>query len=149
MTTSSTTNSPVIQSSPCIWRTLGCSTRCSMECKYKCFSATDDTFDLMIEKLRSTALKNGTSLKGKRLSRSTYNFSSFGVKYDTTQTLDQYYMCFINDVLKSIRKKQTSYIFKLDHIAEIMRFEPEVQIVLKEGIFHISLPVPVKAKCKV
>ncbi len=38
-------------------------------------------------------------------------------------TLDQYYVSMINDVLSQIRKGKTAYLFHLSQIQEIMRFE--------------------------
>ena len=54
--------------------------------------------------------------------------------------LDIYYICFINDCLRSIRGKRIVYVFETRHIRDIMRFQPDVQIGYRDGIYYVTLP---------
>ena len=44
-----------------------------------------------------------------------------------SDSLDTYYITFINSVLKSIRSGETDYCFYTYQIAELLRFEPKLQ----------------------
>lgn len=48
---------------------------------------------------------------------------------DGVTTLDAYYVELINSVLSEIRKGKSDYVFGIEQIKDIMRFEPRITIV--------------------
>lgn len=49
----------------------------------------------------------------------------YGVVYQDTQY--HWYVQLINDCLREIRRGRAAYVFKLDHVKEILRFEPDAK----------------------
>lgn len=47
---------------------------------------------------------------------------------DRIPPLDHYYVMLINDTLSEIRRGHYAYIFSLEQLREIMRFEPQVRV---------------------
>lgn len=47
--------------------------------------------------------------------------------------------CDIDYFLRDIRDGRIAYVYKKEHIAEILRFEPDINVVHKDGIFYITL----------
>jgi len=75
----------------------------------------------------------------KKLNR-TISKSSSDITYDDgSGTLDHYYVGMINDALKEIRHGLTAYVFSESQIAELVRFEPDIEVELNDGIFYVSL----------
>ena len=66
--------------------------------------------------------------KDKKLKRKVYSYydSYHGIVDDKVTTLDAYYVGFINDCLDLIRKGYFAYIFKIEHLRDIMRFEKDI-----------------------
>lgn len=59
---------------------------------------------------------------------------------DLKPTLDEYYVSMINDTLHEIRSGRTAYIFNLEQVRDIIRFEPRAEFTLYEGIYYVNLP---------
>lgn len=65
---------------------------------------------------------------------------SRGVVYrDADSSLDEYYVSMINDTLKCIRSGETAYLFSLEQVVEILRFEPNVNCVLCDGMYYLNM----------
>lgn len=64
----------------------------------------------------------------------------YGLYDDKIPTTYEYYRKFINDVLRNIRNGETDYCYELYQIRELLRFEPEMQIKYRDGVFMVSLP---------
>lgn len=47
--------------------------------------------------------------------------------------------CDIDYCLRDIRNGRIAYVHDKEHLAEILRFEPDINVVPKDGIFYISL----------
>ncbi len=47
---------------------------------------------------------------------------------DKLPPVDYYFVLFINNTLSEIRNGHTAYIFSLEQLREIMRFEPDVRV---------------------
>ncbi len=62
--------------------------------------------------------------------------------------LELYYVCFINDCLRAIRNDQIVYVYKAKHIRDIMRFQPDIRVGCRDGIYYVSLPSRRKKKEK-
>ncbi len=58
---------------------------------------------------------------------------------DGKYSLDEYYVGMINDSLFEMRHGRTIYVFNLNQVVEILRFEPDANITLHDGIFYINL----------
>lgn len=57
-------------------------------------------------------------------------------------SLDKYYVELINDTLRQIRKGHEAYIFSLDHVKDVLRFEPNAQfeVLSDAGSIKVTLP---------
>ena len=68
--------------------------------------------------------------KDKKLKRKVYSYydNYHGIVDDKVTTLDAYYVGFINDCLDLLRKGKPAYIFKIEHLRDIMRFEKEITV---------------------
>lgn len=81
----------------------------------------------------------GSGLVGKKLTRSVYRCVNMGITYDDINSIDHYYVNLINDCLYNIRHRKNAWVFNLDQLAEIFRFEPDVQVTYDEddGVFYL------------
>lgn len=93
-----------------------------------------------IETLRDKIRSYGTSLSGKRLTRHTYNLHRFGIVDNDEWSLDSYYIGLINDMLNSIRLGKEAWVFNLNQLADIFRFEPNVDVTYDkfDEVFYLS-----------
>lgn len=68
--------------------------------------------------------------KDKKLKRKVYSYydNYHGIVNDKVTTLDAYYVGFINDCLELLRKGKPAYIFKIEHLRDIMRFEKKIVV---------------------
>lgn len=65
----------------------------------------------------------------------TYN----GAYNDNVDTLDSYYVNFINDCISQLRKGKMVYVFKLSHVWEILQFVDDVKAVYQcDGIIGLT-----------
>lgn len=96
-----------------------------------------------IEYLRRTT----PHFKGRRryLTRFTVNVIG-GV--DDGLSLDAYYVQLINDTLRQIRKGHEAYIFSLDHVKDILRFEPNAQFEVLSDVGSIKVTLPRLARVR-
>lgn len=74
---------------------------------------------------------------GKYLRRSTSKLRG-GVVMDT-DSLDSYYVRFINDALRLIRKGRTAYLFRLVQVRDVLKFEPTAHFAVHDGIISVNL----------
>lgn len=58
---------------------------------------------------------------------------------DKKTTLSRYYKEMINDSLKLIRKGKVAYLYKEEHIEDVLRFEPEINVTYDGTAFCVSL----------
>ena len=65
--------------------------------------------------------------KLKRKVQGYYN-TYYGIVDDKVTTLDNYYVNFINDCLALLRKGQPAYVFKVEHIRDILRFQRDIKV---------------------
>lgn len=78
--------------------------------------------DEEIMKLRKTVVSSKERrLRNPNISHNRRN----GVVYQETQY--HWYVQLINDVLHEIRHGNAAYVFKLEHVKEILRFEPNAK----------------------
>jgi len=96
----------------------------------------DMSFNSKIKELRAQAIKDGTNQNGQKLTCDTY--TGMGVTTDIP-TLNRYYIAFMNDVLNEIRHGRTSYVFNFQQVAELMKFEPNINVELLNGILCVNL----------
>jgi hypothetical protein len=54
-------------------------------------------------------------------------------------TLDNTYVKFINDVLGQLRKGKIDYCYYIYQISDLLRFIPDLNAELKDGIFYVSV----------
>ena len=47
-----------------------------------------------------------------------------------------YYSTAINDSLKEIRKYETAFLYNLREVKDILRFEPDINIIYSDGIYY-------------
>lgn len=100
------------------------------------FLCSDDFENIVLPFLR----ENTRPYPERRLSRKILR--SRGVVYeDGSTTLDGYYVAMINDTLSAIRSGERAYIFNLEQVIEILRFEPTTNFVLYDGIYYATLCV--------
>lgn len=85
-------------------------------------------------------LRDNTPLsRDNTLSRCSRAFNGgTGVVYDDVVTLDACYVRMINDTLKQIRQGKIAYLYSWEQIVDIMRFEKNISVDYKEGIFYIA-----------
>lgn len=86
----------------------------------------------LIQKLRE---RNIPSLEKKLRRRA---IKSNNVFNDGVDSLDSYYVSMINDSLKQIRSGDTAYLYSIEQLKDVLRFEPNIKIHYMDGIFHIS-----------
>ena len=55
------------------------------------------------------------------------------------ELLDVYYIRYINDCLREIRSKRIAFTYKVDHIRDILRFEPNIRVRFHGDIFCVDL----------
>lgn len=109
---------------------------CGMATKCSYFDLVDDTqFEAVIlPYLREITPRSNEKKLTRRAVRSR------DVCYeDGKYSLDEYYVSMINDSLSEIRHGRMVYVFNLNQVMEILRFEPEANITLHDGIFYITL----------
>ena len=103
------------------------------------FLAEDDFENLILPYLRETTAVS----KDKKLKRN-YSRNRSDPTINDIYSLDTYYVGLINDTLLAIRDGYTAYIFNLEQVREILRFEPEANISLHDGIYYVNLPLTCK-----
>lgn len=101
-------------------------------------------FERQIDYLRRTVQKSSARF----LRRTFINDSKrYGLTGNYEDTLDAYYVSMINDTLRQIRKRNgVAYIFSLEQVAEILRFEPLTEFIWNEdsGSFTCFIPSAVR-----
>jgi len=57
-------------------------------------------------------------------------------------TADTYYVELVNDTLWLLRHHQTAYVFSLDHIVDVLKFEPDIRVTydVTSNSFALTLP---------
>ena len=81
-----------------------------------------------IECTRKYIKSCGNKSVGKKLSRNVFEYYNLGICGDGISSLDDYYVKLINDALSNIRHDEPAWVFSLDQVAEIFRFEPDVKV---------------------
>ena len=66
---------------------------------------------------------------------------NLGVTYDFDDAtlLDTYYVAMINDTLSEIRKGHEAYLYNLEQVRSVLKYEPEAIIKVKDGIYYVTL----------
>lgn len=66
---------------------------------------------------------------------------NLGVTYDFDDAtiLDTYYVAMINDTLSEIRKGHEAYLYNLEQIKSVLKYEPEAIIKVLDGIYYVTL----------
>lgn len=67
------------------------------------------------------------------------NYISKGSKYtynDNVTPLHKYYVSFINDVLNNIRLGKTDYVFNLEQVKDIIRYEPDIEVTYQDDFCY-------------
>ncbi len=87
-----------------------------------------------------------------------YENTGFWRVYDRTfeeendvARLDTYYIAFINDCLRAIRNMELVYVFKIKHLRDIIRFQGNVKVGYRDGIYYVYLPkktIKIKRDCE-
>lgn len=67
------------------------------------------------------------------------SYKSISLYDDDVITSDMYYVQLVNDSLWLLRHNQTAFVFSLDHIADILRFEPDVKVTYLLGSNSFAL----------
>lgn len=80
-------------------------------------------------------LKRSTSSCG-TVMRMIWSLTDNELKYES---LDAGYVNFINHVLTVIRSGDEDYCYHTYQICELVRFEPEIEVELRNGIFYVWL----------
>lgn len=93
--------------------------------KYNEHPVTQEELDKTVSYLKKTTIKS----KGRILCRKTITITIAGITYKDT-TLDQYYLGLVNDSLWLIRHQQPCYIFNMQTLKDILRFEPDIEVAL-------------------
>ena len=94
---------------------------------------SDSEAQAIIDTRRATAQPR----RERKLTRNSY--TSRLVNYSDDLTVDSYYVKYINDVLKTIRRGQYDYAFHEYQLKDILSFEPNAKISYSGGAFCISL----------
>lgn len=99
-----------------------------------------NTIQSEIESIRQYVKSRGNKFVGKKLSRNVYEFYNLGVCNDGISSLDEYYVKLINDVLFDIRHCKPAWVFSLQQVAEIFKFEPNVRVTYDKDdmVFYIN-----------
>lgn len=66
-------------------------------------------------------------------------YISKGSKYtynDNITPLHKYYVSFINDVLNNIRLGKTDYVFNLEQVKDILRYEPDIEVTYQDDFCY-------------
>lgn len=96
-----------------------------------------------ILKQATTLLKlNNQQVRSDRMKRSRGRIDgSKGVTYDYDDTtlLDSYYAGMINDTLDEIRRGHEAYLYSLEQVKDTMKYEPKIEVNVKDGIYYIKL----------
>lgn len=65
--------------------------------------------------------------------------TSKGSKYtynDNITPLHKYYVSFINDVLNNIRLGKKDYVFNLEQVKDIIRYEPDIEVTYQDDFCY-------------
>ena len=100
-------------------------------CSYLKHENKDDYAERLLESLKKNITCSPTS-----------KFESLGSaidSYNGERSTYEYYRQMINGCLRDIRQGRTAYVFKEEHVKDILRFEPDINLSYKDGIFYITL----------
>lgn len=116
-----------------------CCLKSSCQKKIPCDSFYPDNMDRYMEIVTTYLKESHPPLnEEKSLKRHvTTAIGSHGITSDTT-TLDRYYVNLINDSLSEIRKGRTAYLFYVEQIRDVMRFERDVKVRRNECGYEVS-----------
>lgn len=59
---------------------------------------------------------------------------------DEIPPLDSYYVGMINDTLKQIRSGIKAYLYNLEQVRDVLKFEPNSIVTVVDNIYHVELP---------
>lgn len=115
---------------------LSCDYTCHNTPNPRCMKFVPDNMDNFLNDTITYCNINVPKSKEKRLRRvCTYNRCS----NDNVTTLDEYYVSFINDSIKELRKGKTVYVFQLRQMWEILRFVDNLTATyVGDGIIALS-----------
>lgn len=82
-------------------------------------------------------LKDNKPTKEKYL-KLKYSQHSTYITNDGVTELYRYYVSMINDCLKTIRSGGIAYLYKISHVAEILRFEQNISLSICDNVYYIK-----------
>ena len=102
--------------------------------------ATQNEVNIQVEMLRNRIKSLGSALNGQLLTRKIYQMRKLGFVNDGVDTLDNYYVNYINSVLRAVRDNKRIWVFNWDQLAEVFRFEPDVQVTysFNDEVFYLK-----------
>lgn len=119
--------------------------RCSCtQCKNKetclsktngiCSKASIKNKQALLDEALTTMKENIVQSKDTKM-----NYISQGSKYtynDNVTPLHRYYVSFINDVLNNIRLGKKDYVFNLEQVKDIIRYEPDIEVTYQDDFCY-------------
>lgn len=101
-------------------------------CEYLAPADEDAYTEQLMAELRSKTIP----FPARRLGKGVLDKNAVNDGIDTTYS---FHRKIINECLDDIRRGRIAYVYKKEHVAEILRFEADINVVHKDGIFYISL----------
>ncbi len=104
-----------------------------------CSAFYPENMDAFLQFVLEYFRNNVIPSKDKRLKRCVGNApNTNGMKSDGVTTLDSYYVAFINDTLSQIRHGKIGYVFKIEHIKDVFKYEQDICVKYVDGCYAIS-----------
>ena len=107
---------------------------CAVKSKYKddyyCPDYIPESIEDKLQALTKYLICTVPQSKDNKLKRKVQGYYNtyYGIVDDKVTTLDNYYVSFINDCLALLRKGQPAYVFKVEHIRDVLRFERDIKV---------------------
>ena len=116
--------------------------QCKMNCGRRiaaCESFIPKNMNAFMDYVVYTLRENTPLSTEKKLKR--HPVADKNVYDDKLPTLDHYYVILINDVLSEIRKGHCDYVFTLEQMRDIIRFEPHItaKYIAEAGAYKLKL----------
>ena len=86
--------------------------------------------DEALAEIKSNLPKTQRTKMNYAFSRSKYTYD------DNVTTLYKYYVAFINDILRNIRRGETDYVFNLEQVKDILRYERDIDVTYQDDFCY-------------
>lgn len=105
---------------------------------YRCVKFYPENMDIFLDNAIAYLETNTSLSKDKRMKRRVGRNKDVGLSSDAVTPLDDYYVGLINDSVSQVRKGKTAYVFSIDQIRDVLRFEKGIHVRYSDGYYSIK-----------